>query len=165
MIQRQDWINAWFLLITLSILTQKTEQTRKLHTWRLIESISITYLFLLVSPLTCRSPEIKHHWQLFVFLIHFGFALVWKSNIFVFRFIMKIKFLKRKSSGNCSSKVSQGLSFSSTEMYWLAKLGDLGCWRCCLSSVLGRWNVLLISNIFFLHHNWDFSSKGKSYKK
>lgn len=120
--------------------------------------INITYLFLLASPLTCRSPEIKHHWQLFVFLIHFGF-------IFVFRFGMKIKFLKRKSSGNCSSKVSQGLSFSSTEMYWLAKLGELGCWRCSLSSVLGCWNVLLISNILFLHHNWDFSSKGKSYKK
>lgn len=118
-IQWQDWVNAWFLLITLYYTYTEHRTNQETPPWEAYR-INITYLFLLASPLTCRSPEIKHHWQLFVFLIHFGF-------VFVFRFVMKIKFLKRKSSGNCSSKVSQALSFGSTETYWLAKLGKLGC--------------------------------------
>lgn len=88
--KEQDWINAWFLLITLSILTQKTETNQETPHLRLIESISITYLFLLVSPLTCRSPErLSTTGSSLSFLFTSSFAGVEKSNIFVFRFIMK----------------------------------------------------------------------------
>lgn len=62
------------------------KETPHLQAYRII----ITYPFLLPSPLTCRRPETKHRWQLFVFLIHFGF-------IFVFHFVLKITILKGKS--------------------------------------------------------------------